>query len=47
MPPLTTAPEAGSMGIWPDRNRKLPARIPGEYGPMALGVPGAENADGT
>lgn len=34
----TTSPVAGSTGIWPDANTKLPAIFAWEYGPIAAGA---------
>ncbi len=42
MSPETMVPVAGSSGIWPEMNRRLPARRAGEYGPMAAGAFGLE-----
>src|SRR5690606_35692377 len=36
--PGTSAPVAGSSGIWPERKTVLPARVACEYGPIAAGA---------
>ncbi len=40
MSPRTSCPVAGSSGICPEMNRRLPARMAGEYGPIAGGAVG-------
>src|SRR5687768_11216795 len=41
MSPSISAPLAGSIGIWPDTNKRFPALMAGEYAPTALGASGA------
>src|SRR5215469_16763880 len=40
MSPGTSAPVAGSIGVWPEKYSVLPQRTACEYGPMALGASG-------
>src|SRR3954466_4556036 len=43
-PPATSWPVAGSSGICPDRNSRLPALMAWEYGPIAAGAAGLVTA---
>jgi len=38
MPPFTTSPVLGSIGIWPETKSMLPTFTACEYGPMGLGA---------
>src|ERR1700704_6426122 len=42
MSPSTSAPVEGSNPTCPERNSRLPARMPGLYGPMGFAASGAE-----
>src|SRR5450759_223947 len=44
--PSTNPPVVGSTGICPETNRKSPARMAWEYGPMAAGAAWVETACG-
>ena len=41
MPPSTSAPVSGSIGVWPDRKISPPLLTAWEYGPAAFGAPTA------
>src|SRR6266850_7412757 len=44
MPPWTSAPVEGSKPTCPETNSRLPARMPGLYGPIGFAALGAETA---